>query len=92
MLLEQTVDRTSLKNNKQKNNNMKPKKSFLAPNEESVEIFSLGQDAGRETEESLRVRAPDRHRDQFSLTASSSCYSSGRLFVFCPNRDYESAA
>lgn len=103
-MLEQTVDRMGLRKKKKthkKKANVKPKAVFLATNEESVEIFSSGQDRGRKTKESLRVRAPDRqfasgsvltHSLARSLTPSSCCYSSGRLFVFCPNRDYESAA
>lgn len=62
----------------------------------------LVQDKTDRKTQSLTVRvrdgAPDR---QFasgsvlthspSLSPSSCCYSSGDLFVFCPNRDYESA-
>lgn len=64
-------------------------------------MFGSGQDTDRKTQSlTVRVRdgAPDRQfasgsvlTHSLSLSPSSCCYSSGHLFVFCPNRDYESA-
>lgn len=75
-MLEQTVDKMGLrKKKKEKKANVKPKAVFLAPNEESVEISSSGQDRGRKTKESLRVRAPDRQFASGSVLTHSLTHS-----------------